>query len=522
MTRTTPDLEVLGRSATQTAAKPPRRAGRLTLTLLVLGLLGAGLSLLWPLLNPPREVRMARVRPATTGEAAAAPRTTGAIEDVGWLEAYPFPVTVRPLVRGVLDSLHVLEGQHVKAGETLIGTMRNLELELAYARRKAAVDVAKAREAEALALLGEAKRLREQRAEPRHERATADGDVTVARRMLAALEAQASSADAAVAVAQVDLRAQQALDRSGGDTPVSVERARARVVEAGARAKAAHAEVEVARARLARFEAIAVVDREADDDPRALDAEVVRREQAHLVATAMWEDAEVERDLAKKLVDALRVVSPVDGIVMRLESAPGAVVGPEGEFKDGTEGGPGSTSRLNRMTGTMVSLYDPAQMQVRVDVLFARLEQIEVGGEVTFTVDAIPGKTFQGTVHRFVHEADINQNALQVKITVENPDEAMRPEMLCRVRFPGRTLGAPAIPGATPKPSVGQFLVPTEAVRDGVVYVFDPRGGGKARRVEVEVLGTQGEDSIVRGALGLSSQVILDAVEHDERVKEKA
>ena len=61
--------------------------------------------------------------------------------------------------------------------------------------------------------------------------------------------------------------------------------------------------------------------------------------------------------------------------------------------------------------------------------------------------------------------------------------------------------------------------MPSESVRGDAVWVFDPRRGGRARRVPVQVVGRDGDWTEVEGALGLSSKVILDPVEDGEKVR---
>jgi hypothetical protein len=56
-------------------------------------------------------------------------------------------------------------------------------------------------------------------------------------------------------------------------------------------------------------------------------------------------------------------------------------------------------------------------------------------------------------------------------------------------------------------------------VRGEAVWVLDPRGGGRARRIPVRVIGPSGDRTEVEGDLGLSLRVILDPVEDDERVR---
>ena len=507
------DLEALRRSTPVRRTRGPW-ASRLMLVLLLAGLLGVAYAVLQPLLNPARVVEVTSPQAVVGEVTAAAPGTT--LDDVGWLEPSPFPTTVRPLIRGVLDSLEVLEGQRVEKDKTRIGVLRNLDVENAHDEAQAALVVARAAVKRAKAEHERARRVAEQRLELRAKLADIKGELAVDRKEVERLGAELVTAQAAATTARVDLESFQQLQGAGGEAPLAARRAAARVEEADARVAALRVAVERARVHVERDESLVRLAQEGVDDPRALEGDVLVAASKLAVAEAALTRAGVEAEIAARNLAHLEVKAPIDGVVMRLESAPGAVVGPAGEFKEGAEGGPGATSSLNRMTGSLVSLYDPTQLQVRVDLLFGQVPQIGKGTTVTFTVDAIPGKTFRGEVERMVHEADISQNALQVKLRVVDPDPRMRPEMLCRVKFEGKRRSATTSPDKSGK---GQLRIPTRAVRDGAVYVLDPRGHGVARKVPVTVIAEEGEWSIVEGDLGLSSKVILSVVEDGESVR---
>ena len=53
------------------------------------------------------------------------------------------------------------------------------------------------------------------------------------------------------------------------------------------------------------------------------------------------------------------------------------------------------------------------------------------------------------------------------------------------------------------------------------MFVIDPTGGGRARRIPVEPAGEEEGDALVRGELSATHRVILDTVEDGDRVKEQ-
>lgn len=129
-------------------------------------------------------------------------------------------------------------------------------------------------------------------------------------------------------------------------------------------------------------------------------------------------------------------------------------------------------------------LYDPAKLQVRVDVPLADANKVGVGSAAEISVEALPGRTFRGQVTRMVNEADITKNTIQFKVQIENPDAGLKPEMLARVKFMARKSDSPATRQAVTMsqlPFVPQSLVTGEAP-NATVLLADRRSGIAQRR----------------------------------------
>jgi hypothetical protein len=308
----------------------------------------------------------------------------------------------------------------------------------------------------------------------------------------------------------------ESLEGAGSSTRLARERARARLGEAEGSVGVAAAAAALAQAEVARLEALVALAVEGEENPRELEGKVAVDERAEALAEAARDLAAVEVRVAERNASLLVVKAPMDGIVMRLESAPGGVAGPEGSLMPGSEAATGSTGRLGAMSGALVSLYDPQRLQARVDVQLDQVGGIGAGTGVELAAAAVPGRTFHGEVIRLQREADILKNTLQVKVRITDPDPLLRPEMLVQARF----LVA-AQPGTGTRPPA-RVLVPSAAVRGDSVFVYDPTGGGKATRVVVKVVGpARGAEGFteVEGPLGVGHKVILDPVEDGEAVR---
>jgi len=129
---------------------------------------------------------------------------------------------------------------------------------------------------------------------------------------------------------------------------------------------------------------------------------------------------------------------------------------------------------------------DPLKVDFRVPEIY--LKQIQVGQTLHVTLDAMPGKTFDGKVFAVNPLIDAAGRAIVIRALVRNPDTSLRPGMFTRVRLFTRELqDSLAIPE--------QAIVP----QGDDQYVFKI-ADGRAVRVKVEVgQRRDGKVEIVKG-----------------------
>ena len=132
--------------------------------------------------------------------------------------------------------------------------------------------------------------------------------------------------------------------------------------------------------------------------------------------------AEAGTEVARKqlALDRTQIESPIDGRVLRLIVVPGQKRMLQAD---------------NMESATIAVLYDPNQLQARIDVPLAEAAQLVIGQAVRIRSEILPGTIFEGRVTRIVGEADLQRNTLQVKVAIANPNDRLRPEMLCRAEF---------------------------------------------------------------------------------------
>ncbi|HEY4137835.1 MAG TPA: efflux RND transporter periplasmic adaptor subunit [Casimicrobiaceae bacterium] len=129
---------------------------------------------------------------------------------------------------------------------------------------------------------------------------------------------------------------------------------------------------------------------------------------------------------------------------------------------------------------------DPLKVDFRVPEIY--LKQIQVGQTLHVSLDAIPGKTFEGKVYAVNPLIDAAGRAIVIRALVRNPDTSLRPGMFTRVRLFTRQLqDSLAIPE--------QAIVP-QGDEQFVFKIAD----GRAVRVKVEVgQRRDGKVEIVKG-----------------------
>lgn len=227
----------------------------------------------------------------------------------------------------------------------------------------------------------------------------------------------------------------------------------------------ARARVAAAREELGRLEA-------------GFRVEEVEQAEATLART------EAARDLAEARLSYTDVKSPAAGVVMERYVTPG--------------------TWLTAADPRVVALYDPNDLQVRVDVRQTNRTQVFVGQKVEISTEAEPGRIYPGEVIRVEPVADFKKNTIQAKIRILEPSESLHPEMICRARF--------AAPPSAPEPEeAGVLSVPSAAIvrESGRSFAFLVRAG-RAQRVEVRLGAERGGRFEVEAGLHEGDRVVLE------------
>lgn len=273
-------------------------------------------------------------------------------------------------------------------------------------------------------------------------------------------------------------------------------RARAEIPAARARLARARARAELAEVTTRRLTELQVSEPGAvmaqDVDVAASEKKVAGSEVA--VAQADLERAQAHLAELEALARYAEIRAPFAGVVTERRVHPGALVvaGDEGAAEP------------------MLSIARTDRLRLAVPVPESLARECRSGLELTFRLDALPGRDFRARVSRMASALDPQTRTMRAEADVENEDGALQPGMYARV-----DLDLGALPKAT--------VLPAPAVRGGtgspfVLVVED----GALKRVAVEILKDDGATMVVSSELSDDTPVVVAGaarLEEGQRVR---
>ena len=244
----------------------------------------------------------------------------------------------------------------------------------------------------------------------------------------------------------------------------------------------------IARFSVARHEALVAQAETEIPELAANIAQITAQKESMLAALS---ELKIEVAQAQLAIDRTKISAPHDGIVLHLHAAPGK-------------------KRMLQMddptSSVIVELYDPEQLQARIDVPLTEAAGLAVGQKVEMVSDMLSNKVFHGVVTRISGQADLQRNTLQAKVAIENPDTRLRPDMLMRAKFYSAPSGRNT--GAASAGSLSLYVPESALVGDSQLWVVNPSNLAELRTVE---LSQDHRDDHIRVLSGVKSgeRVIL-------------
>jgi len=186
-------------------------------------------------------------------------------------------------------------------------------------------------------------------------------------------------------------------------------------------------------------------------------------EQALTAAQSMFTAARAQWERSKVMLTYAQITSPMDGVVTDRHVEPGDLANP-GQM--------------------LLSIYDPANMQLQVPVPVRLLAQLPIGQTVEVTLDR-PATNFQGRVSQIVSEIDPLSRTQLVKVHIEGTVNNVMPGTFGRLWVADDARNAIMIP-ASAVYSIGQIEL-VQVVRNQRVIRRAVRTGLK-RGASIEAL----------------------------------
>jgi HlyD family secretion protein len=85
-----------------------------------------------------------------------------------------------------------------------------------------------------------------------------------------------------------------------------------------------------------------------------------------------------------------------------------------------------------------ISLGDPQDLQVEIDLNEADLAKVFLGQKCRVSPEAYLDRAYEGTVAEIAPEASRQKGTLQLKVQIANPDHFLTPELSAKVDFLAR------------------------------------------------------------------------------------
>lgn len=456
--------------------------------ILMLGFLWLVAWASWDIIFPPKTVAvMSVVAKASQIQKANTPLFNAA----GWIEPRPTPIRVAALSPGVVEKLLVVEDQLVEMGDPIAELVKD-DAKLVFDRAIADLELREAELDEAKAAFTAAETRFKQ---PVHlEAALGEADA-----MLAKIETSLKNLPFEVRRANADYKAMK-LDYDGkasakgvvSGTEIDIARSKADATKATVdELKDRFSSLEKERnALVSRRDALKTQLELLADERKEKDEAQAKIKGAKARVT----QAEVAVAEAKLKLNRMTISAPVEGRVFRLFAHPGARIGG------------GMTQMAEHDGSTVVTMYRPDMLQVRVDVRFEDIPKISLNQSVEIDNPAL-SDPMTGKVLFISSEADIQKNTLQVKVAIPDPPPVFRPEMLVDVTFLSQDIGEKKATKVT------RIFIPNSLLRnegsESIVWIAD-QSESVARKAVVES-GFETEDGLVEiiNGLNVSSRVII-------------
>ncbi len=161
-------------------------------------------------------------------------------------------------------------------------------------------------------------------------------------------------------------------------------------------------------------------------------------------AQAQLNSAQIAVQQAQANLDKAKVIAPFDGVVSAVNYNVGDSIGggaagvsASGSSSSSSSSGTSGSSTTSGGSTPAVSIVNLSNLQVDVTVAEVDLPKIKAGQPAQVTFDALPGKTYNGTVKEIGPAGTITQGVVNYPVTValDEPDQSVKPGMTANLNI---------------------------------------------------------------------------------------
>ncbi|MFI4874522.1 MAG: efflux RND transporter periplasmic adaptor subunit [Blastopirellula sp. JB062] len=477
------------------ASRPLRR--HLFSRYLLPGAIAAGFFALigWSLRDAVFPPNLVTASPVISARSEVQRGGTPLFQAAGWIEPRPTPIRVAALAPGIVEALLVVDDQAVEKGEP-IARLVDEDAQLALNRARADVHLREAEVDEAQSNLIAANTRYE---EPVHLEAIlgeSEAQLAEVETLLKNLPYETSRAIARREYALIDYESKRSIKDSIAARDVDAAKSEYDAAEAMVNEyRERRSALEKQRSALRQKRNALKRQLELLTDEKKTLGEAAARLKA---SQARLAQAKVRQAEAQLRFDRMTITAPVSGRIYQLIGHPGSKMGGDLTLSHGYD------------ANTIVTMYQPEMLQIRVDVRFEDVPHVTLNQPVEIKNPALR-QPLSGRVLYVSSEADIQKNTLQVKVAIDEPPPVFKPEMLVDVTF----LAPPSLSAPNESTEELQLFVPSQAIHASengdYVWLADQSEGRVYRRLVRTGAAGPGGLTEIRDGLNIASRVVVSA-----------
>jgi HlyD family secretion protein len=270
-----------------------------------------------------------------------------------------------------------------------------------------------------------------------------------------------------------------------------------------ARLESADYEAQVSRAaaQLERARAdLAETERQLRQAERLTGESIMSRDQLEAaqsrvrIAEAGVSQARADLAFAQASLRNTRILAPFTGTVVKKMAEVGESVAP---IPPGVN--------ISTSSGAIVALADLDTLEVETDVAESNVARLGPEQPAEVTVEAFPDRRYRAVLRQVIPTADRTKATVQVKVTILDKDQNLKPEMSAKVTFLEQAHAASA--GAAEEAPMVTVPAAALATRDGRPVVFEVADGKARQRAVVTGPARQGQVVVQQGLSGTETLV---------------